>query len=163
MIRRAIAILLALAFIASALPGPVAAVSRDEGMIAGTTAPSRFVRLRNVDTGMLVATVQSDQQGLFVFQNLPPGNYLLELLDASGAISSASSPITISSAGQSVTGISLRPASSSKLGFFTRTPGILLLGAATAGSVVGIIAVKKPASPKQKGKPDWVPGPPPGK
>lgn len=45
--------------------------------------------LRNQETGAVEGRVRADESGRFVFKNLPPGKYVIELVDKNGRVASA--------------------------------------------------------------------------
>jgi hypothetical protein len=87
---RALSALLVLAVVLALQPRPVAAVWQNTGEIAGTAVVEGkplsgvIVRLRNVDTGDLVATGTTNARGEFKFTGLPPGKYVVETVTADG-------------------------------------------------------------------------------
>lgn len=134
--------------------GVAAAAAAQTGSITGTarnadnTAQAGVkVQLRNVDTGALVGSTQSAADGTFTFAGLPPGNFVVEIVDASGKIVGVSAAITVTP-GASITGISVAATAAGMAAavgggftsFFTSTAGILtglaLVGGIAAGVVV---------------------------
>ncbi len=168
--KRALALALIAAMVVGALPTPAQAKpgQATSGTINGKASDRRGeplgvcnVRLRNVATGNLVQTVGTDSAGQFAFNNVPIGDYIVEIVDSAGKLIATSAPVTITSSGPVVTGVSvvspeevhqgcvaavLLPTEQGR--FFTSTAGIVVLVAAAAGATGGIIAYKKHSKKK---------------
>jgi hypothetical protein len=66
---------------------------RAEGTVTGrvvnhddTPVPNALLRLRDVTTGQTVQTTEGDKAGRFTFVRVPPGSYIVELVDRRGNI-----------------------------------------------------------------------------
>src|SRR5215470_9530735 len=64
------------------------------------------VQLRNVSTGEIVGHTTTNAQGQFSFLNLAAGNYLAEVVNASGQILATSAAVVVSS-GWDITGVNV--------------------------------------------------------
>ncbi len=53
------------------------------------SVPYANLVLRNQVTGAVMARGRADESGRFIFKNLPPGKYVLELIDKNGRVASA--------------------------------------------------------------------------
>jgi len=116
------------------------------------------VQLRNVDTGQLAGTTTSGANGAFEFTGLNPGNYVIEIVDATGKIIGASSTMALT-AGGVISGVTVAATAAGALAgaaaagglgaFFTSTGGILVLAGIGAGVTAGIIAATQAASPSR--------------
>ncbi len=131
---------------------------------AGSPIANGTVRLRSMTNGDVVATSKTAVNGAYSFSGVQPGNYLIELVDANGAVIATSMPVSMEAG--SVTGVALRTATAtggtgtgaatgaaaatSTGSFFTSTGGIILLAAAGGGAVAGIYAAtRSTTSPSQ--------------
>ena len=153
-----VAILLALA-----LSVAVTASAQDLGSVAGTAQDANNaimsgvkVQLRNADTGALVDTTTSAANGGFSFTGLPAGNYVVEIVNASGQIVGASASIAVT-AGATITGITVAASAAGAAAaaaaggfaaFFTSTAGILT-GIAVIGAVAAGVVIAANASPSR--------------
>jgi hypothetical protein len=135
--------------------------SASGGSISGTASDTNGhvlsntgVQLRNVSTGQLVGRATANGVGQFSFDQLPPGSYVVEVVNAAGQIVGTSGSVVVSAgaavAGVSVTGSVASRAAASSGGFSTHHVG-LILGAAAAAGVAGGIAMATggTASPSQ--------------
>lgn len=175
---RAIAVAVAIAMTVPALPGVAAkaasnpAGSRHAGQqqtatLNGTAQTAQgqnladyTVHLRNLQTGELTGVTTSNAAGQFTFTGLNPGNYVVEIVNPSGAIV-ATSPATTIGPGATVTvsvtsstalagaaGGAAAPAAGG--GFFTSTIGIVTLAAIAAGvTSIVVVANQGNASPSR--------------
>jgi hypothetical protein len=136
--------------------GQVAGTIRSE---AGSPIANATVRLRNTGTGDVVTTSRTAADGRYSFNNVPAGNYVVELVDNDGKVIATSMPVPLASGSMSVSGVALT-ATVGKAGvgavgaagagrFFTSTAGILLLAAAGGGIVAGIVGAMESASPSK--------------
>jgi hypothetical protein len=126
---------------------------------AGVTMPNVTVRLRNVQTGQLVATTRSSGQGEFTFKGLPAGNYTVEIANDRGEVVGASAPVLLSAQTMAATDLAVTASAVGQAGavagagsgaFFATTAGIVTIAAVAAG-VVGVVvaADKADASPSR--------------
>ena len=63
--------------------------------LGSTAIPFARVLLRNVSTGLVEARGVADRNGRFAFVDVIPSEYLVEVLDESGAVVSTSEPISV--------------------------------------------------------------------
>lgn len=169
MLRRSLALALVVAIALLGVPsvtsaaGPRAqATGGQVGGAArtGTGSPiaNATVRLRNTGTGQAAGTATTAVNGEFSFKNVPAGNYVVELVDNSGAVIATSAPVSLTGS-ESVTGVAIT-ATVGKAGvgavpatgqgsFFRTSTGILILAAAGAGLGVGAWASLTQKSPSR--------------
>jgi len=105
---------------------------------AGRMIASTTVRLRDLETGQIVAITTSDAAGQFSFLGLAAGSFTAEIVNAAGEIIGSSAPISVM-AGSSITGVVVvtTDRSSKKGGFFMSTAGVIAL-AASGAAVAGV-------------------------
>jgi len=157
MIRRALALTLATALVLMAIPTPTFAQAPD-GQISGTahnhagqTLANTTVRVRSIANGQIVGTTTSNASGAFSFTGLPAGQYVVEVVNASGAVVGSSSTITLATGAMVASGVSITTAALVAGGsFFGSTLGILTL-AGIGGGIAGITvaATRGTASPSR--------------
>jgi hypothetical protein len=132
-------------------------VAQQAGALSGTAQGSDrnplrnyAVQVRNASDGRLAGTTLSDGAGQFAFSDLSPGNYVVEILDATGKIVGLSPSITVA-AGQTVT----VTVSASAAGAISKAAGggfsllglgplasVAVAGAATAAAVTAVVATR---------------------
>jgi hypothetical protein len=109
------------------------------------------VRVRNVGTGQVVATSKTNASGQFFFTGLGAGQYVVELVDASGKVVGATQPLMAGGTAVADVSVAASGAAAGAAGgagsFFGTTKGILILAAAGAAAAVVIWAAAK--SPSQ--------------
>lgn len=99
----------------------------DEG-VAGAA-----VRLRNVVTGTVEATATADGAGQFVFQGVEAGSYVIEILNANGAVTALGQSFAVG-AGESVaTFVRLGPKIPGLAGLFGNAAASTVSSAASVG------------------------------
>ena len=144
--RQTIAFALAFAFAAGMVVPPVLRAGAPEGAgaISGTAkkeAKKPFtnysVRARNVQQGVVAATVQLDVNGDFALANVDQANYLVELLDSKGKVVCTEGPFDLT-----------KQATKSGVNIQCGQPAAwwLLAAAGAAGITAGVIT-NDPASP----------------
>lgn len=135
--------------------GQISGTATDQ---AGKPVANATVRLRNADTGELAGTTTASAGGAFSFAGLNPGKYIVEILDAAGAIIGTSVAIGVT-AGAVVTGVAVTTTAAGAIagaaagaaaagGFWTSAVGITVVTAAVAGGVTAaVVAARGDASP----------------
>lgn len=129
---------------------PAGSISGAARTASGRVAARSTVRLRDVATGQLAGTTTSDAAGTFTFAGLQPGTYVVEVLNAAGAIVGTSTPIAVA-AGAAVAGISVSASAAAAAaatggGFFASTAGLVTLAAAGAGVAAVTVAANRPTA-----------------
>jgi hypothetical protein len=108
------------------------------------------VHVRNANTGELAGSTTSNQAGQFAFSTLQPGNYVVEIVDASGKVVGLSPSMTVA-AGSTVTVTvgataagALAAASGGGLSLLGLGPlaSVAVAGAASAAAVTAVVATR---------------------
>jgi len=145
----ALIVALGAAVAAAAAPQPsgkIAGTVRDE---QGQPLPNAKLQLRNVVTGQVVARTRAAADAAYEFNAVPPGSYIVEIVDDSDRVIGLSAAAALTADG-AVTGlIAVLTASAAGGAFFASTAGILLLVAIGAGVTAGVIAATGDASPSR--------------
>lgn len=138
----------------SPAPGTISGVAKDA---LGESLPNVKVRIRNANTGEIVAELRSASDGSFSVTGLQPGNYVVEVLDShdkliglvpSVAVSSGSTATVAITAAVAGAAASAGAGGVSLFGLGTAaTVGVL--GAAAVGGFVAVKAVTNDASPSK--------------
>jgi hypothetical protein len=103
----------------------------------GEVLPRYTVRLRNVDSGAIVATTTSDEKGGFRFTNLAPGNLVVEVVDSDGKVIATTAAISVA-AGAAIIGINVSGgAAAIGAGAIAGAAG----GGAFIGTTAGIVTI----------------------
>jgi hypothetical protein len=163
MFRRVLVAVLMVVLIAPGVPlfaAPARAGQPETGMISGTarsaagvTMTNVTVRLRNVQTGQLVATTRSNGQGEFTFVGLPAGSYAVEIVNDRGDVVGTSAPVLLSAQTMAATDLAVTAsavgqagavAGAGSGGFLATTAGIVTI-AAVAAVVVGVVVAANTA------------------
>lgn len=121
-----------------------AATVRQTGTISGVALDAdgkplgdHTVRLRNVDTGEVIAETKSDPEtGEYSFTNLPEGKYVVEVVDPAGAVVGTTSTIALA-AGAVVTGVTVAVTAAGAVAAAAAAGGL----GALLSSTVGLAAV----------------------
>jgi hypothetical protein len=99
------AALLTAASLGAAGRGPALSLIRGNTLTAnGAILPQAAVRLRDARTGRIVSAQTSDGAGLFEFDRLDPGIYVVELLGRDDSVAAASELLAVN-AGDSVSAV----------------------------------------------------------
>jgi len=141
-----------------ALSSSVSILAQGQGALNGVAQtaeraplPNFRVHVRNANTGELVGSTTSNQAGQFGFGALQPGNYVVEIVDASGKVVGLSPSLTVA-AGSTVTvtvGASaagaLAAASGGGLSLLGLGPlaSVAVAGAASAAAVTAVVATRE--------------------
>jgi len=111
-------------------------------------AAGKVVRLRDAQSGRVVASQATDTTGAFSFASVDPGNYIVEVVGGNGSVLGASSIIALH-AGEIVTTAIKLPLllSGGILGSTAAMATIVAAGAAAAG-VLAVQTVGDPTCPQ---------------
>jgi hypothetical protein len=115
------------------------------------------VQLRNVDTGAVVGTTMTTDAGTFTFPALPAGNYIAEVVDATGKVLGVGAPVSLPAGGTATTSVialafgTTGASTASGFSFLGMGPvtTMSILGAAAAASVTAVVATRPDASPSR--------------
>ena len=131
---------------ATSVSAPAAASIQVQAWTAHNTAvPHAKLRLRNVETGKVAATAQANEAGRFTFGNVQPGIYVVELVDAAGAVVAIGQRFGIET-GESVATVVRLPAPGSWFtGFFGNAAAAVASSAASMG-ITALAPVGRPVS-----------------
>jgi len=119
--------------------------------------PNARVQIRDLKTGLVVNSTTSDATGEFSFENLKPGDYMVEIADASGHVQGMSAPFTLGaarSARVSVVSLSSGAVTAGKGAGFSLfglgpVSSVAVLGAAGAAAVAAVVTTRPDASPSR--------------
>jgi hypothetical protein len=117
--------------------------------LAGHTA-----RLRNASTGNAGGSAPISATGEFSFAGVPYGQYLVEIVNPSGAVVGTTSLISVTATTAVVSGVTVTTSgalasvlSGAGLGsFFTSAAGIITAAAVAGGLTAGVVATRGTAS-----------------
>ena len=168
--RRSISLALALVF-AATVTGTAELVAQSQvgtvsqaqsGTIRGTARESdgdaldnETVRLRNVSTGQITATSTTTGNGSFTFANVPPGSYVVEVVDSTGRVIAASSALSLAAGATttitvtSAAGAAAAAAAGGGGLFGLGVAGTVIAVAAVAGIAIAIAAARGDSSPSR--------------
>jgi hypothetical protein len=115
------------------------------------------VQIRNVQTGQLVATGTTDGSGQFTFAGLAPGSYVVEIVNASGAIVGTTAPIAVAAGTTATVAVTASAAgalaASGGAGFgifgLSTAASAAVIGGVAVGITAGVIATRDDASPSR--------------
>ena len=159
--KRIAAVIVAVVFVTSSIPVFAQAGGGINGTATGANGSAMSgvrVQLRNVDTGQLAGSTTSGTNGGWSFAGLNPGNYVVEIVDATGRVIGVSSSMSLA-AGGAISGVTVAASAAGALAgaaaagglgaFFTSTGGILVLAGIGAAAAAGIITTTGDASPSR--------------
>ena len=134
---------------------PAAAVRQAGGTILGSVwneknegVAGARVRLRNLGTGQLEATVQADASGQFTLAGLKGGTYVLECVNEQGHILAVSHSFTLLPAETLATFMRLGQRRTSFADFFQNAAASAISAAASLG-VTAVAPAGQPTSPER--------------
>jgi carboxypeptidase family protein len=117
------------------------------------------VRLRNINApeGTQPLTSTADAAGNFSFANVPPGNYVVEIVDAAGNVIGVSSPVvavagttaTVAVTASAVSALAVASGAAGAVAWVSSAAGILTLAAAGGLAIVGSAAATDENSPSR--------------
>jgi hypothetical protein len=153
--RRVFAVVLAFVVAFSQTPQIFAAGAKTSGSITGIAQSSsgqvlraQTVQLRDVRTGSIVGSASTTAAGSFTFDGLLPGQYVVEIVEATGKIVGASSITSVLEDRNA--SVLVTAASTALVGGAIGTPLLILLIAAAGAGAVGVYeATKSEASPSR--------------
>jgi hypothetical protein len=159
-----IALGLTAVLIVTALPSAALAGGQAAGSVSGIARGRQMqtlsgvkVQIRSAGSGQVVGSSNTTEGGAFSFSGLPAGDYVAEVVDATGKVQGVSSPFAISAGGSATTSVVAlsygAPAAASTGGFSFLGMGpvttMTVLGAAAAASVVAVASTRPDASPSR--------------
>jgi hypothetical protein len=157
--RRIVALALALTFslhTASAFALAAGAAAQGTATVAGTARNSSghpiencTAQLRNVETGQLAASKKCDRAGAFVFTNLDPGNYVVEIVDAQGDVIGASAVSSVAAGATVAVSVMAATAVAATSGGISTALILASLAAAAGVAAIVVVANRGQASPSQ--------------
>jgi hypothetical protein len=115
------------------------------------------VQIRDLKTGTIVNSTTSGDRGEFMFVELPPGSYIVEIVNASGAVQGMTPPFSLGNApvvSMSVVSVGQGLAASGEHAGFSlfglgHVTSLAVLGAAGAAGVAAVVATQPNASPSR--------------
>jgi Carboxypeptidase regulatory-like domain len=149
------------------LPAGVLAAGQQNGsQLAAVTGTARQTDLkplagaalqaRRIESGEIIARATSGPNGEFSFEGLPPGTYIVEVVDVSGRIAGTTAMFTVHAGPTpsiSVVAVTTGNVSESAGGFrlfgLGPTATMAVLGAAGAAAVTAVVATRPNASPSR--------------
>lgn len=114
------------------------------------TLPHRMVRLRDARSGRIVDQQLTDEAGVFSFQSVEPGSYIVELVDSDDSILAASQLINVNAGDTASAIVKLPfriPPFGGVLGHGVATAVAIVLAAGSA-AVLGTVATRSVSSPE---------------
>jgi hypothetical protein len=98
-------------------------------------SPVKFarIRLRNIVSGRIQAGVVANEDGRFVFADVPPGAYLVELVNDDGRVLAVGHTFTIGEGETVATFVRLPSKAPWFQGFFSNAAAIIAVAAASTG------------------------------
>jgi branched-chain amino acid transport system permease protein len=116
------------------------------------------VRIRNLANNEIVSTTQSATNGAFSFANMPPGNFVFEIVGPGivGVIATstsltvaAGSTATITVTATALTGLAAAGGATGLAGLMTGTSLVVVTAAGVAGIAIAVAATKDDGSPSR--------------
>lgn len=119
--------------------------------------PNTTVQIRDLKTGNRIKSTVSDAKGIYTFEGLQPGTYVVEIVNASGRVVGMSAPFALGdSPSVTVPVVSVGPgaaAAGGKSGFGVLGMGpvtsLAVVGAASAAAVTAVVSTRPDASPSR--------------
>lgn len=135
----------------------LAAAAQGTATLSGTARSSSgepiqdcTVQLRDVTTGQLAGATRCDRAGAFLFTNLNPGSYVVEIVNAEGVVIGTSAVSTVAAGATVAISVTAASAAAVTTGGGISTAVIVSMLAAAAGVAAVVIAVNQgQASPSQ--------------
>jgi hypothetical protein len=125
---------------------PAVASIHGHAWTANSTAiPHAKLRLRDISTGKIVAVTQANEAGRFVFGNVAPGRYAVEMVNASGSVLAIGHLFSVASGEAVATFVRLAAPGSWFSGFFGNAAAAVASSAASQG-ITALVPAGRPAS-----------------
>ena len=133
-----------------------AAAAQGTATLAGTARSSSgqpiencTVQLRDVLTGQLVGTTKCDRAGAFVFTNLNPGSYVVEVVNAQGVVIGTSAVSAVAAGATVAISVTAATAAAVTAGGISTALIVTTLAAAAGVAAVVVVANREQASSSQ--------------
>jgi hypothetical protein len=107
------------------------------------------VQLRDVLTGELVGTTRCDRAGAFVFTNLNPGNYVVEVVNAQGDVIGTSAVSAVAAGATVAISVTAATAVAAATGGISTAVILTTLAAAAGVAAVVVVTNRGQASASQ--------------
>ena len=141
-------------------PAATGAIQGTAQSATGQLLPNYTVQLRNLQTGQLAGTTTSNAAGGFSFAGLNPANYMVEIINQSGAIvgssaaigvtSGATTTVAVSAAAGAVAGTAAAGAAAAGAAAGGISTAVIVTTVAVAAGITGVVVATRPnASPSR--------------
>jgi len=155
--RRIVVLVLTLTFaLQSASTFASAAAAQGTAILAGTARSSSgqpiencSVQLRDALTGQLVGTTKCDRAGAFVFTNLNPGNYVVEVVNAEGVVIGTSAVSAVAAGATVAISVTAATAAAATTGGISTALIVTTLAAAAGVAAIVVVANRGQVSSSQ--------------
>jgi hypothetical protein len=163
-VRRFLALAVVAAVSAAGVPSTARPAVPETSRLVGTAfntnlqpLPNATVQIRDLQTGAIVGSTISGDRGEFTLIDLAPGSYIIEIVNAAGAVQGMTTPFSIGTAplvSMSVVSVSQGLVESGGHAGFSlfglgHVTSLAVLGAAGAAGVAAVVATRPNASPSR--------------
>jgi len=116
--------------------------------VTGEPVARAVVRLRDLVAGVANTITETNADGQFHFAPVPPGQYLVELIEEQGQVRAVSNMLMVPPGGMAIAEIVL-PGSRDPFGALFWKSSAAILTTAAAGGILGYSATGRTASPER--------------
>jgi hypothetical protein len=166
--RKFVAVVVVMMIVATAVPiaafGATKAAKQQSGTLTGVArgadkSPLRgyTIRLRQIEDGAIAASMRTNQAGEFGFTGIPPGRYIVEIVDSTETVVGMSTTLSIAagvSVNVDVSASALGALTAGTAGGFSlfglgKIASVAVLGAGAAIGAAAIVVTHEDASPSR--------------
>jgi carboxypeptidase family protein len=163
-VRKFLALAVVAAVSVAGVPSTAQPAAAETARLVGTALnaslqplPNATVQIRDLQTGGVVGSTTSGDKGQFTFIDLAPGTYIVEVVNAAGAVQGMTAPFRIGTAplvSMSVVSVGQGLVESGGHAGFSlfglgHVASLAVLGAAGAAGVAAVVATRPDASPSK--------------